>query len=197
MDIGQLALALGASLTAGLNLYVTILTLGLLNRYEILDLPADMEILSHLWVLITALILFLIEFVADKIPYLDNSWDVIQGFIRIPAGAILAAAALSDLPAHLTWVAALLGGFVSFSAHGAKASARLAVNATPEPISNWVLSLLEDLLSLGILWLATNHPYVAFLISIVLLVCFVAVILLFFKFFKRLLFGWRKSNPAA
>ena len=196
MDIGQLALALGASLTAGLNLYITILTLGLLERYEFLDLPASMEILSHPWVLITAGLLFLIEFVADKIPYVDNTWDAIHGFIRIPAGAILAAAALSDLPVHFVWVAALVGGFVSFSAHGAKASARLAANASPEPFSNWILSFLEDIVSLGVLWLVTNYPYAALSVSILLLVCFLAVILLFYKFFKRLLFGRRESKPA-
>ena len=196
MDIGQLALALGASLTAGLNLYITILTLGLLGRYEVLELPGSMEILSHPWVLITATVLFLIEFVADKIPYVDNTWDAIHGFIRIPAGAILAAAALSDLPAHLVWVAALVGGFVSFSAYGAKASARLAANTTPEPFSNWTLSFLEDIVSLGVLWLVTNYPYAALLISIVLLVCFLTVIFFFYKFFKRLFFWWRESKSA-
>jgi hypothetical protein len=196
MDIGQLALALGASLTAGLNLYITILTLGLLNRYEVLSLPANMEILSHPWVLITAGVLFLVEFVADKIPYVDNTWDAIHGFIRIPAGAILAVAALSDLPPHLVWVAALVGGFVSFSAHGAKASTRLAVNATPEPFSNWILSFLEDIVSLGVLWLVTNYPYASLLVSLVLLAFFVGVIFLFYKFFKRLIFGWRTSKPA-
>ena len=196
MDIGQLALALGASLTAGLNLYITILTLGLLNRYEVLSLPESMEILSHPWVLVTAAVLFLVEFVADKIPYVDNSWDAVHGFIRIPAGAILAVAALSDLPPHLVWAAALVGGFVSFSAHGAKASARLAVNATPEPFSNWVLSFLEDIVSLGVLWLVTNYPYAALLVSAVLLVFFVGVIFLFYQFFKRLIFGWRTSRPA-
>jgi hypothetical protein len=196
MDIAHLALALGASLTAGLNLYLTILTLGLLNYYRLLDLPPDMQILSHPWVLVTALALFLIEFVADKIPYLDNTWDAIHGFIRVPAGAVLAAAALSDLPAHLVWVAALMGGFVSFSAHGAKASARLAANTSPEPFSNWILSFLEDFLSLGVLWLVTDYPYVAFLISVFLLSVFLAVIYVFYRFFKRVLFGWRQSKPA-
>jgi hypothetical protein len=194
MDIGQLALALGASLTAGLNLYITILTLGLMDRYEVMDLPSSMEILSHPWVLITAAVLFLIEFVADKIPYVDSTWDTIHGFIRVPAGAIIAVAALSDLPTPLVWVAALVGGFVSFSAHGAKASTRLAVNATPEPFSNWILSFLEDIVSLGVLWLVTNYPYAALAISTLLLVFCLGVIYLFYQFFKRVVFGWRESK---
>ena len=196
MDIGQLALALGASLTAGLNLYITILTLGILDRYEIISLPAKMEILSNPWVLITAGLLFIVEFVADKIPYVDNTWDSIHGFIRVPAGAILAVAALSDLPTPLIWVAALVGGFVSFSAHGAKASVRLAANATPEPFSNWILSFFEDILSLGVLWLVSNYPYVSLFVTLVLLALFLGIILLFYRFFKRLLHAFRFTKAA-
>jgi hypothetical protein len=103
-------------------------------------------------------------------------------------------AALSNLPTHLVWVAALVGGFVSFSAHGAKASTRLAANATPEPFSNWILSFLEDIVSLGVLWLVTNYPYAALIVSLVLLVCCLALIFLFYQFFKRLVFGWRESK---
>ena len=194
MDIGQLALALGSSLTAGLNLYITILTLGLLGRYEVLELPASMEVLSHPWVLVTAAVLFLVEFVADKVPYVDSTWDAIHGFIRVPAGAILAVAAMSDLPAPLVWVAALVGGVVSFSAYGAKASTRLAVNATPEPFSNWILSLLEDIVSVGILWLVTNYPYAALAVSVLLLILCLGTIFLFYQFFKRVIFGWRESK---
>jgi len=128
MDVSTIALALGSSLAAGLNLYLTVLALGLLQRFEVLSLPESMQALSHPWVLIAAGVLFLIEFVADKVPYIDNSWDAIHSFIRVPAGAILAASAFGDLPSHWIWLIALLGGFVSFSAHGAKASTRLAVN---------------------------------------------------------------------
>ena len=114
MDVTHIALALGSSLAAGLNLYLTVLTLGLLDYFEMMELPGDLQILSHPWVLIAAGILFLIEFVADKIPYLDNAWDAAHSFIRVPAGAILAVGAMSDLPPHLVWIAALAGGLVSF-----------------------------------------------------------------------------------
>lgn len=186
MDIAHLALALGASFTAGLNLYITVLTLGLLDYFEILDLPASMQVLSHPWVLIAAAILFVIEFIADKVPYVDNTWDAFHSFIRIPAGAILAVASLSDLPPHWVWVAALAGGFVTFTAHGAKASARLAINSTPEPFSNWFLSIAEDLLSLAVLWLVTNYPYVAMLVVGFLIILAVAFLILFYKFLRML-----------
>lgn len=193
MDVSQIALALGSSLAAGLNLYLTILTLGLLDRFEILNLPRSMEILANPWVLVTAGILFLIEFVADKIPYVDNAWDVLHSFIRVPAGVILAVGAMSDLPPHLIWIAGLVGGFVSLSAHGAKASTRLAVNATPEPFSNWALSITEDVISLGVIWLVSNHPYLA-IASVLFFVCLaIFLIVLFYRFFKMI---FRRQRPA-
>lgn len=187
MDISSLALALGSSLTAGLNLYLTVCTLGLMQRFEIVDLPSRLDVLADGWVLGTAATLFVIEFIADKIPYLDNAWDSVHSFIRVPAGALLAVSALGEIPAHLIWVAALVGGAVSFTAHGAKASTRLAVNSTPEPFTNWFLSLTEDTLSLAILWLASTHPYFALLLIVFLILGFVSVIYLFFRFLKMLL----------
>jgi hypothetical protein len=193
MDISTIALALGSSLSAGLNLYLTVLALGLLQRFDVLNLPESMQVLSHPWILIAAGVLFLIEFVADKVPYVDNTWDAIHSFIRIPAGAILAISAVGDLPTHWVWLVALLGGFVSFSAHGAKASTRLAVNSTPEPFSNWFLSVFEDILTLGIVWLATNYPYLAIIAALILLSFFIGILVLFFKFLKML---FRKRQPS-
>jgi hypothetical protein len=169
------------------------LTLGLLDHFEILELPQNMQVLSNPWVLAVAAVLFLVEFVADKVPYVDNTWDAIHSFIRIPAGAILAVAALSDLPPHLVWIAALAGGFVTFTAHGAKASARLAVNSTPEPFSNWFLSIAEDILSLGVLWLVTNYPLIAMLVVFVLLAISVFFLVLFYQFLKMLFAKIRPS----
>jgi len=193
MDISQLALALGASLTAGLNLYITVLTLGLLERFEVLHLPPDLAVLANTWVLGAAGVLFVVEFIADKVPYFDNAWDAVHTFIRVPAGALLAVGATSGVENHWLWVAALVGGFVSLSAHGAKASTRLAVNASPEPFSNWILSFAEDFLSLGVLWLVTSHPYLAVgAVGVLLLVCIV-VIYTFYRFLRML---FRKTAPA-
>ena len=192
MDIAQLALALGASLTAGLNLYLTLLTLGLLHRYDWLTLPANLEILSHPAVMGTAAVLLVVEFVADKVPYIDNTWDFIHTFVRVPAGAVLAASVLTDISPELIWVAALVGGFVSFAAHGAKSTARMVVNTSPEPFSNWVLSAAEDALSLALLWLVSVYPTVALLLSVGLLGLCLAVIYLFYRFFRRIF----RPNPA-
>ncbi|MDA2937847.1 DUF4126 domain-containing protein [Acidobacteria bacterium AH-259-A15] len=193
MNVTNVALALGASLTAGLNLYITILTLGLMDYFEILDLPENLEVLSNPWVLVTAGVLFTIEFVTDKIPYLDNTWDAIHSFIRIPAGAVLAASALGDAPEHLIWVAALVGGFVSLAAHGAKASTRLAINTTPEPFTNWFVSLFEDTLSLVVLWLVSTHPYLALGLIVLLVGGCLTLIYLFYRFFKML---FRRREPS-
>ena len=194
MDVSTLALALGSSLTAGLNLYLTVLVLGLLLRFEILSLPQNLEVLAHPWMLTAAGILFAVEFLADKIPYVDNTWDAVHSFIRIPAGAILAGAALGDMPTHLVWTAALVGGFISFTAHGAKASTRLAVNSTPEPFSNWFLSFAEDGLSLGVLWLVSEYPLLALGVCLILVVLFTGLMYVFFKFFRMLYRSFRPSG---
>ena len=195
MDLTNLALAFGSSLTAGFRLYVTVLTLGLLNRYEILDLTQRLEVLSHPWVMGAASVLLIIEFFADKIPYIDNTWDAIQSFIRVPAGALLAAGAVGDVSEPLLWVAGLVGGVISLTAHGAKASTRLAVNATPEPFSNSFLSLLEDGLSLAILYLVVAHPYIAIVLTLLLLFCCGFVIFLFYRFLKVLFQPRQAATP--
>jgi hypothetical protein len=186
MDIANLALALGSSLTAGLNLYATVLVLGVMQHFDVLILPDKMQVLANPWVLGTAGVLFLIEFVADKVPYVDNTWDAIHSFIRVPAGAVLAVAAVGDIPQHWVWIVALLGGFVSFSAHGAKASTRLAVNSTPEPFSNWFLSIVEDVGTVVILWLVSNYPYVAIAVCALLLALFLLTIYFFYRFFRMI-----------
>ncbi len=196
MDIAQLALAFGSSLTAGLNLYITVLSLGLMNRIGWLELPSSLEILSNPWVMGTAGVLFLIEFVADKIPYVDNTWDTLQTFIRVPAGAVLAASAIGEIRPELFWVAALLGGVVTLTAHGAKASTRLALNSTPEPFTNWFMSFVEDGVVLLLMWLVSDHPYVALALGSLLLIGFSGMIFLLFKFFRRIL-GRRSPQPVA
>lgn len=180
-------------MTAGLNLYITALSLGLMQRFEVIQLPPGLQPLAHTWVLAAAGVLFLVEFAADKIPYVDNTWDAVHSFIRIPAGAVLAASALGDVPDHLFWTAALLGGAVSFTAHGAKASTRLAVNSTPEPFSNWFLSFAEDGLSLLVMWLVAEHPYLAVGLAAILIAVFALTIYLFYRFF-RMIFRPRRSR---
>lgn len=156
--IGALGLALGAAFTAGINLYATVAVLGLAAQAGAIQLPPDLQILAHPAVIAIALVLYVVEFVADKTPYLDSAWDAVHTFIRVPAGAILAARAIGPVSPPLELAAVLAGGGVSFASHAAKASTRLAINASPEPVSNWIASLAEDVTALLAIWMIFNHP---------------------------------------
>jgi Domain of unknown function (DUF4126) len=180
-----LGLALGAGFSSGLNLYATVATLGLLQRYGVIHLPASMQVLSHPWVLGIALALYAIEFLADKIPYVDTVWDAVHTLIRPPAAGLLAYSATVAAPPEWRWSAALLAGGVALTSHSTKASTRAAVNTSPEPFSNWLLSLGEDALAVWLTWMATVHP--AATIVVVALLIALAGFLLFhlFRFLRR------------
>lgn len=185
--VETLGLALGAGFSSGLNLYATIATLGLLQRFGVIQLPVPLQVLAHPWVLGIAIALYVIEFLADKIPYVDSVWDAIHTVIRPPAAALLAYGAAGGVPPEWRWAAALLAGGVALTSHGTKASARAAANASPEPLSNWTLSLGEDVLAVWLTWMATVHPR-ATIVVVVLLIA-LAVFLLFhlFRFLLRAL----------
>jgi len=185
--IETLGLALGAGFSSGLNLYATVATLGLLQRYGVLNLPPGLQVLSHPWVLGIAIALYLVEFFADKIPYFDTIWDAIHTFIRPPAAALLAYAAAGAAPAEWRWGAALLAGGVALTSHGTKASARAAVNTTPEPFSNWILSFGEDVLAVWLTWMATAHPLATTIVVAVLLAVSAVLLYYLFRFARRAL----------
>src|SRR5512143_1673255 len=165
MNLGTIGLLLGASFAPGINLYATVATLGLLHRFEVIALPPSLAVLAHPVVLVLAVALYLVEFVADKIPVVDHVWDAIHTFVRPPAAALLAYAAVAAPGANVpdVWrvVAALVAGSIAFTAHSTKAAARGAVNASPEPFSTAVVSFLEDVLAVLLAWLAAVHPAVA------------------------------------
>lgn len=185
--VETLGLALGAGFSSGLNLYATIATLGLLQRFGVIHLPASLQVLGHPWVLGIAVALYAIEFLADKIPYVDTVWDAIHTLIRPPAAALLAYSAAGSAPAEWRWGAALLAGGVALTSHGTKASARAAVNTSPEPFSNWTLSFGEDVLAVWLTWMATVHPR-ATIVVVVLLVAFAGFLLFrLFRFLRRAL----------
>lgn len=169
--IGTLAIAMGAGWVSGINLYAAVATLGLLGRFAHLRLPGDLDVLTSWWIIGIAATLYLIEFVADKIPYVDSTWDAIHTFIRIPAGAVLAATAFGDFDRSVQVVALLLGGGLALSAHGTKATARAAINLSPEPVSNIVVSLAEDVVAFSTILLSVFLP----LVTIILLVTFLAL----------------------
>jgi hypothetical protein len=183
--VETLGLALGAGFSSGLNLYATVATLGLLQRLGVLHLPAGLRVLCHPWVLAIAIALYVLEFFADKIPYFDNFWDVLHTFIRPPAAALLAFAAAGGAPPEWRWGAALVAGGVALTSHGTKASARAAVNASPEPFSNWVLSLGEDVLAVWLTWMATSHPYATTIIVAALVAVCAFLLYHLFHFARR------------
>ena len=183
--IETLGLALGTGFSSGLNLYATVATLGLLQRFGVLHLPAGLQVLSHPWVLAIAIALYLLEFFADKIPYFDTFWDALHTFIRPPAAALLAFAAAGGAPPEWRWGAALLAGGVALASHGTKASARAAVNTTPEPFSNWFLSFGEDVLAVWLTWMATTHPLATAIIVAALVALCSFLLYHLFRFARR------------
>ncbi len=157
--LNLVALGLGAAWASGINLYLAVLVLGGLGATGMVDLPGDLTVLEHPAVLAAAGGLYIVEFVADKVPGVDSAWDALHTFIRIPAGALLAAGVLQDWGAGYEVAAALLaGGTLAAASHATKASGRVAVNTSPEPFSNWIVSLVEDALVLGGLFLALFMP---------------------------------------
>jgi len=185
--VATLGLVLGAGFSSGLNLYATVATLGLLQRYGVIHLPQSLQVLSHPIILWIAIGLYLLEFFADKVPYVDTVWDAIHTLIRPPAAALLAFSAAGSAPAEWRWSAALLAGGIALTSHGAKASSRAAVNTIPEPFSNWALSFGEDLLAVWLTWMSTTHPVFTSLLVLILLVASIFILYRLFRFLSNAL----------
>jgi len=180
-----LSLVLGAGFASGLNLYATVATLGLLQRFGVIQLPEHLRVLSHPAVLGIAVVLYLLEFLADKVPYIDSIWQALHTFIRPPAAALLAFGATAAAPDVWRWGAALLAGGIALTSHGTKASARAAVNLSPEPLSNWALSFGEDVLSVWVVWFATAHPKAAIIVVTILVGISLFLLYHLFRFLRR------------
>ncbi|MGH8174338.1 MAG: DUF4126 domain-containing protein [Rhodanobacteraceae bacterium] len=172
-SLSQLALAGGLAWGSGIRLYATIFIVGLLGRFDYIDLPQQLGILEHTWVLTASGVMVVGEFLADKVPGFDSVWDAIHTFIRIPAGAFLAWGAMGDATPEAKTAVAILGGLITGGTHLAKSGSRAVINTSPEPISNWTASFGEDGLVLGGLFLAIAHP----LVFLVLLVVFLAFVI--------------------
>lgn len=195
-SLSHLALAGGLAWASGIRLYVTILVVGLLGRYGHLDLPNSLGLLQHDWVLGAAAVMAVGEFLADKIPAFDSLWDALHTFIRIPAGAFLAWGAMGDATPAAQLAAAIIGGMITSGTHFAKSGSRAAINASPEPFSNWTASAGEDGLVLGGLWVAIAHPEV-FLVLLALFLLLLAWLLpRLLRFITRLLRRLTGRNPA-
>jgi uncharacterized membrane protein len=184
------AFLVAVSFAAGLNVYATVATLGLLARFDVLTLPGSLEMLGNEWVIGISATLFVIEFIADKIPMFDLVWNALQTFVRVPVGALLGYAATSGLSPTWQAVATAVGGTVALAAHGGKTAARAAVTPSPEPVSNFLLSLAEDGFAIFITWFATQYPFLAATIVIVFLVI---IVLLVRWIVKALAALWRSA----
>ncbi len=195
MDFSTLGFAMGSAWLSGINLYATVLTLGLLQRFNLAHLPGDLSYLGHSWILITAGALYAVQFIADKIPAVDSAWDMIHTFIRVPAGAILAAAAVGHFDPKVRLLAMLVGGGIALSSHGAKTATRLAANTSPEPFSNIFLSLVNDVLAVGGTLLMAAHPAVLIVIVAVAVIASVLLIRWTARAIRRL-FGRRAASLA-
>lgn len=163
------ALASVLAWASGLRLYFVICAIGLAGYLGYIDLPSGLRVLQHPWVIGAAAVMLVMEFAVDKVPALDSAWDALHTFIRIPAGALLAAGATGDTLTALTVAAGLLGGTITAGTHFTKAGGRALINTSPEPVSNWTASFTEDVLAAGGLWFALVYP-LAFLVVLLLLI---------------------------
>jgi hypothetical protein len=163
---------MGFSFAAGINLYATVAILGLASRFDWVALPPQYRVFDNDVVIVAALVLYAIEFVADKIPWLDSAWDAVHTAIRPLGGAFIAVATLGDASPAMQGLAALFGGTLAAGSHFTKAGTRAAANASPEPFSNWILSISEDVFVVGLGMLALNHPIVA---AAVVTICVVTI----------------------
>jgi hypothetical protein len=186
-----IGLALGSAWTSGINLYATVAVLGLLQHFGLARLPGGLHVLDNWLIIGVAAFLYTIEFVADKIPYVDSVWDVIHTFIRVPAGAIIALSATADLSPKVQVLALLLGGGLALSTHGTKATLRATANASPEPVSNWTLSVVEDVFTFGAALLAVLHPVVILVVILIFLLVLAWILPKVLRRLRRMLAGAR------
>ena len=193
MDLITLGRTLGFSFAAGVNLYATVAILGLASRYGWVSLPPQFQAFNNDIVIGAAVVMYLIEFFADKIPYVDSLWDVIHTAIRPVGGALIAVTTLGDASPTVEGLVALLGGAVAAGRPLTKTSTRAAANASPEPFSNWALSIGEDLFVVGLGFLALKYPVAALVVAAVLLI----LIVVFAAVIIRKVRSWfRRRAPA-
>jgi Domain of unknown function (DUF4126) len=162
-----ISLTMGVAWASGINLYAAILVLGLLGTTGNITLPATLQILTDPMVIVAAGVMYFVEFFADKMPGVDTGWDTLHTFIRIPAGALLAAGAVGDVNPAVALTAAILGGGLAAGAHAVKSGSRVIINTSPEPFTNWTASIAEDIAVIGGLWAAIHYPWLFLVLMIV------------------------------
>jgi len=181
------ALAAAVGWASGIRLYAVLFLVGGLGYLGFVDLPGGLKVLAHPWVLFASGFMFAVEFFADKIPGVDSVWDFVHTFIRIPAGAALAASVFGDSNAAATLAAAIMGGTLAAGSHLAKAGSRALINTSPEPFSNWSASFGEDLAVGTVLWLAFTHPIAALIVLVLILALMIWLIPKIWRFIFALI----------
>jgi len=181
-----LAIAVGASFAAGLNVYATVATLGLLSHAHVFQLPPALHLLNSWVVIAIAGVLFILEFFADKIPVFDLIWNALNTFVRVPVAALLSWGATQQMSPAMQVAVTVLAGLIALAAHGGKTAVRAAVTPSPEPFSNIALSLGEDVIAVGLTWLATQHPVAASVVVLIAVLMVVVTIRAVWRAIKRL-----------
>ena len=198
--IHLIAITMGVAWASGINLYATLLSLGLMSQFGYVELPIELAVLSDPLVIMASGLMYMVEFVADKTPGVDSSWDAIHTFIRIPAGALLAAGMVGEVGLAAELAAAIVGGTITSGAHLTKTSSRLLINTSPEPVSNWTASFAEDIAVFTGLWAALNHPILFLILLVLFLMMVVYMLPRLFRAIKTVLneviglFSSRKSS---
>lgn len=195
--LNTLAVGLGSSWVAGINLYATVAVLGMLGRWGGLALPGELQVLTSGWVIAVASGLYTVEFFADKIPYVDSVWDVLHTFIRVPAGAALAAEAFGDYDPAVRTIALLVGGGLALGSHGAKAATRAVINLSPEPFTNIAASVAEDTFTLGYLFAIYLFPLLALAILVTGIVVLAILLPRLCRFAGRVFSRFRRNSTPA
>lgn len=197
MDLTTLGFAVGSAWLSGINLYATVFMLGILQRFHLAHLPGDLSYVEHTWVLVLSGALYALQFIADKIPAVDSVWDVVHTFIRVPAGAILAASAFAHFDPAVRLAAMLVGGGIALSSHSAKTATRLAANTSPEPFSNVALSLAGDAVTVGGVAVMSHYPLVILGVVVVALIISFFMFRMIWKMMRRLFRGTTSSVSVA
>ena len=186
-----LTLALGSAWTSGINLYATVSVLGLLQKFSAINLPGGLDVLDNWLIIGIAGGLYLVEFVADKVPYVDSTWDVVHTFIRVPAGAIMAYGATMEMDASYVIAATLVGGGFALTSHGTKAAVRAGANLSPEPVSNWILSIVEDIIAIAGTILAVIAPVLIAIVLVIFAIFFLVFASKIFRAIRRMISATR------
>lgn len=183
--VETLGRAMAFAFAAGLNLYAAVAILGLAGRLGWVQLPPQFDIFNNDWVIGAALVMYVVEFVADKVPWVDSMWDSVHTAIRPLGGALIAMTAIGDASPAIEGLAALLGGTLAAGTHLTKSGTRAVANTSPEPFSNWTLSFGEDVFVIGLAWLALQYPVAAFAVVTVLTVLIVIFLALIIRWARR------------